>query len=188
MSDESLLPLNATSQERAMALAVARVSAVPTMARKLWSADNCPADKLAWLAWAFGVDEWDDGWSEDSKRATIREAVSVQKRKGTVWSIRRVLQNAGYGAAQIIEGAYQKLRDGSITRNGYAKHGDTTQWATYRVILERPITNSQAPQVRRLLEATAPARSHLVELNYTAVTNRHNGAIRRDGTYNRGAA
>jgi phage tail P2-like protein len=106
MSDESLLPINATSQERAMALAIARISAVPTVARKLWSADDCPADKLAWLAWALGVDEWDDGWSEESKRQTIRDAVAVQKRKGTVWSIRRVLINAGYGSAQIIEGLY----------------------------------------------------------------------------------
>lgn len=188
MSDESLLPYNATDLERGLALAVARVSNVPTVARKLWSADDCPADKLAWLAWAFGVDEWDDEWSEESKRQTIRDAFDVQRRKGTIWSIRRVLTNAGYGAAQIIEGAYQRLRDGSIARNGYALHGETSQWATYRVILERPITNGQAAQVRRLLQTTAPARCKLVEFNYTAVTNRHNGAITRDGTFNRGAA
>lgn len=188
MSDASLLPPNATEQERALALAIARVSDVPVVARKLWSADDCPADKLAWLAWAFGVDEWDDGWPEESKRQTIRQALEVQKRKGTIWSIRRVLANAGYGEAQLIEGLYGRTYDGSARFNGLDKYGDTSQWATYRAILERPMTNQQAAQVRRLLETTAPARCHLVELNYIAVQNTYNGAIRYDGTYNYGTA
>ncbi len=188
MSDPSLLPVSATEQERALALAIARVSDVPVVARKLWSAEDCPADKLAWLAWAFGVDEWDDSWSEDSKRQTIRDALAVQKRKGTVWSIRRVLENAGYGSAQLIEGLYGRLYDGSAKFNGFETYGDSTQWATYRAILDRPMTNKQAQQVRRILEVTAPARCHLIELNYIAAQNTYNGAIRYDGTFNYGTA
>lgn len=188
MSDASLLPVSATEQERALALSIARVSDVPSVARKLWSAEDCPADKLAWLAWAFGVDEWDDEWPEESKRQTIRDALSVQKRKGTVWSIRRVLANAGYGDAQLVEGLYGRRYDGSALFNGFDTYGDATQWATYRAILERPITNRQAEQVKRILEVTAPARCHLVELNYIAVQNSYNGAIKFDGTYNYGTA
>jgi len=188
MSEQSLLPYNATEQEHAQALTVARISAVPNAARQLWSADRCPTDKLAWLAWAFSVDEWDDAWPEDSKRQTIRDALQVQKRKGTVWSIRRVLANAGYGSATLIEGLYSRTYDGSALFNGFDKYGDSTQWATYRAILDRPMTNKQAQQVRRLLEITAPARCHLVELNYTAVTNTYDGAIRYDGTFNYGTA
>lgn len=187
MSDD-LLPSSAATSERAMSLAVARVRDVPTPARELWSADNCPADKLAWLAWAFGVDEWSDDWSEDAKRTTIREAVSVQKRKGTVWSIRRVLANAGYGDSTLVEGLYSYKYNGTQVYDGSITHGDQSRWATYRAILERPMTNKQAQQVRRLLETTAPARCHLLELNYNAVTNSYNGAIRYDGAFNYGAA
>lgn len=188
MSDGTLLPPNATSQERALALSTARVGTVPVPIRELWDADTCPADKLAFLAWAFGVDEWDPNWSDDAKRATIRQAVLVQSRKGSVWSIRRVLENAGYGAAEIIEGIYDRRYDAAISHNGLAQYGETSQWATYRVNLERTITNQQAQQVRRLLEVTAPARCELVALDYVAVANIYNGAITYDGTFNHGTA
>lgn len=188
MSDGSLLPPNATAQERALALTTARGGAVPVPIRELWDPDTCPADKLAFLAWAFGVDEWDPAWSDEAKRATIRDAVLVQSRKGSVWSIRRVLQNAGYGDAEIIEGVYGRLYDAAISHNGLEPYGDTSQWATYRVILDRTITNQQADQVRRLLDFTAPARCELVALDYIAVANIYNAAITYDGTFNHGTA
>lgn len=188
MSNTSLLPPNATAQERALDLAAARVGDVPAPIRELWNADTCPADKLAFLAWAFSVDEWDEGWPEEFKRATILDAVEVQARKGSVWSVRRVLSNAGYGTVTLVEGLYSYLRNGAITRNGFATHGDPTQWATYRAVLDRPISNAQAAQVRRILEYTAPARCKLLEFVYTQANNLHNGAITRNGAYNRGTA
>lgn len=188
MSNTSLLPSNATPQERALELSTARVGDVPVPLREIWSADNCPTDKLAFLAWAFGVDEWDAGWSDDAKRATIRDAVEVQSKKGTVWSVRRVLVNAGYGSVTLVEGLYSYLRDGSQVRNGFISHGDTSQWATYRAVLDRPISNAQAAQVRRILEVTAPARCKLLEFVFTQANNLHNGAITRNGAFNRGTA
>lgn len=189
MSDvATLLPPNASVQERALEQATARVGAVPVGITDLWNPDTCPADKLAFLAWAFSVDEWDAGWPEESKRATIRDAWAVQSRKGTVWAVRRVLTNAGYGDVELVEGLGIVRRDGSQVRNGFITHGDPTQWATYRAVLSRPISNAQSAQVRRLLQNTAPARCKLLEFVFTQANNLHNGAIRRDGTYNRGTA
>lgn len=188
MSDGSLLPLNASSQERAMALSTARVGAVPVGITALWNPDTCPTGLLAYLAWAFSVDEWDSAWPEEFQRQTIREAMSVQSRKGTVWSVKRVLANAGLGNVTLVEGLGSVRRDGSQKRNGFIEHGDPTQWATYRAVLDRPMTNAQAAQVRRMLQATAPARCKLLEFVFVQANNIHNGAISRNGAYNRGTA
>jgi phage tail P2-like protein len=188
VSSASLLPSGASAQEVALAMTVARISDVPIRTSEIWSPDNCPADLLPWLAWAFGCDEWSPDWSDEAKRQTIREAVVVQSRKGSVWSVRRALANAGYVAAQIIEGIYGATYDGALTYNGFTTFGATEEWAKYRVVLERPITNAQADQVRRILKYTAPARCHLVALIFTQVANLYNGELRYDGTYNYGTA
>lgn len=185
---DTLLPPNATDQERALDQSTGRITDVPVPIRQLWNPATCPADKLAWLAWSFGVDEWSEDWSEESKRATIRDAVSVQSRKGTVWSIRRVLANAGYGAAELEEGYEGQRYNGAHDYDGALLYGDPTDWATYRAILERPITNQQAAQVRRILEITAPARCSLKEFVYVTASNIYNGVIFHDGTYNYGTA
>lgn len=186
---ETLLPINATSPEVALELSIGgRITNIPVPIREMWSPDSCPSDKLAFLAWAFGCDEWDPNWSDDAKRQTIREAVLMQSRKGSAWAVRRVLKNAGYGTATITEGLYGRKHDGSADFDGLETYGDPRQWATYRVVLDQPITNAQAAQVRRLLEATAPARCKLQALSYVAAANIYNGAISHDGIYNHGTA
>ena len=159
---------------------------MPTPIRALWNADTCPGEMLPWLAWAMGVDVWDSQWADGSKRETIKTALQVKQRKGTLWSIKRVLASAGYGDAEIIEGNPQKKRDGTIKRDGKWFYGDLSEWAMYSVKLSRPITNSQAAQVKKLLEITAPARCRLVSIDYTAAANLHNGVIYRNGLYSRG--
>lgn len=188
MNNVSLLPPNATSQERDIDLATSRISNVPVPIRELWNADTCPTDKLAWLAWAFGVDEWSEGWSEESKRKTIRESLGVQQHKGSIWSIRRVMANAGYGEVDIVEGLYANRYNGDAHYNGFISYGDPHQWATYRIVLHRPISNWQAAQVRRILYTTAPARSKLIEFVFVEAAHLYNNVIRYDGTYNHGTA
>lgn len=164
-----LLPPNATPQERALDYATARVGAVKVPIRDAWNPDTCPAEMLTWLAWAFGVDEWSADWSDETKRDVIRNAVMVQRRKGSIWSIKRAISAAGYGDATLVEGT-----------GGH--------WAKYNFTLPRPISNAQAAQVRRILDATAPARCWLYQLNFTAASNLYNNTIRYDGTYNHGTA
>ncbi len=78
-----LLPGNATAQERALAAAASRAAGVPVPIRDLWSPETCPPTLLPWLAWAFSVDDWSPSWTEAQKRATIRAAIDVHRRKGT---------------------------------------------------------------------------------------------------------
>jgi len=94
----------------------------------------------------------------------------------------------GFGEVTLQEGMNNRLRDGSITRNGDYVHGDPSAWALYRVVLQRAITNDQAALLRRLLLSVAPARCRLVTLDYQSVAIRHNGVARRDGQYNHGSS
>lgn len=102
MSD-GLLPVNATAAERALALATARVGAVPVPLASLWNPQTCPAEVLPWLAWALSVDDWDPNWSEMTKRAVLAEALPVHMVKGTIGAVRRAVENAGLGAVTIEE-------------------------------------------------------------------------------------
>lgn len=188
MSNATLLPPNASDQEVALDLSTARVGDVSIPVRDIWNPDTCPVDLLPWLAWAFGVDEWSADWSEETKRNTIRDAVQVQRRKGSIWAIKQVIKNAGYGDSTLLEGNSNHFHNGVDLHNGLFTYGDPTEWARYRFILTRPISNVQAAQIRRILDYTAPARCHLIEMIFTEAANLYDGAIRYDGSYNHGVA
>ncbi|GFM38322.1 phage tail protein I [Desulfovibrio psychrotolerans] len=94
----SLLPISATPQENATALAIARLSDVPVPVRDVWNPDTCPEDLLPWLAWAFSVDMWDDAWTTDQKRAAIKASVEIHRHKGTPWAVSYALGVLGYEA------------------------------------------------------------------------------------------
>lgn len=186
--NNGLLPINATPQEVALSNTVGRLSDIPTPIRDVWNHQTCPNSLLPWLAWAFGVDEWDPGWSDDQKRNTIETSIMVQRRKGSVWSIKQAIASAGYGNSTLLEGNAGHFYDGSITHNGSSLYGDPTEWAKYRFKLDRPISNAQANQVRRILSYTAPARCSLVALIFTQAANLYDGTITYNGAYNHGVA
>lgn len=98
----TLLPPNATSFERAVETATARIADVPVPLRKLWSPMTCPEDLLPWLAWALSVDNWRSDWPLHVKRARVASAIPIQRQKGTLKSIRDVVNSFG-GAVEIIE-------------------------------------------------------------------------------------
>lgn len=98
----SLLPINATEQEQAIAEAIARIGDVPVPLRDLWNPDTCPADLLPWLAWALSIDTWSDAWPESVRRQRIKSAIKIQRRKGTVRSVRDVVTAFG-GNLSVIE-------------------------------------------------------------------------------------
>ncbi|WP_317233337.1 phage tail protein I [Stenotrophomonas maltophilia] len=95
----NLLPPNATQAERALARA-AVTRPLPVDITALWDADRCPAALLPWLAWALSVDEWKAYWPEAVKRARVRAAIAIQRRKGTWGSVRDVV--AAFGGSILI--------------------------------------------------------------------------------------
>lgn len=182
---QSLLPYNSTAAERALEAAGAEAIGIPVVEgfRDPW---RCPAALLPWLAWSLSVDEWDPSWSEETKRETIAASIQVHRRKGTVWAMRRALQAADLGDAEIQEGWSASRYNGAFTFDGSRTHAPSDHWAEYRVKLARPMSIKQAAQARAILTAAAPLRCHLKLLTFEEAANTYNGAINFDGQYTHG--
>lgn len=171
-----------------MALTVARISGVPVDLRTINNDATCQLSMLPWLAWARSVNEWDSKWSEAAKRAVIKSSVALHRTKGTIGSIRLALTNAGYPDAVILEGDADNKYDGLVHFNGQASYGHPTDanWAYYRIRLGHPISNVQAAQVKRILNATAPARCVLAALEFSKVAATYDAEITYNGAFNYG--
>jgi phage tail P2-like protein len=188
MTDGTLLPPNASAVERGLDRTVAvRLSNLPPVLRTLWNASSCPAPLLPYLAWSVAVDEWDNDWGTDRKREVIREAPIIQRKNGTPAAIRSALTALGQGDAEIIERADCVTRNGTVMRKGLNRRRGLPGWATYRIVLLRPITVNQALLIQRLLRDTQRNCVHLVGITYNQAAMSRNGQIVRDASYTRGS-
>ena len=91
----TLLPPNVTPIERALESTMARLADIPVPLRALYDPDTCPPDLLPYLAWALSIDTWSTDWTDEVKRARVRSAIAIQRRKGTARSVRDVVQSFG---------------------------------------------------------------------------------------------
>lgn len=182
------LPQTSGRAEKALVVGMLAASDIPVPIRYLWNPETCPAVALPWLAWALSVDEWDAGWTEETKRHVIAESIMIHRQKGTIAGVRRALIAAGLGDAEIIERFGVKFFDSTIPRNGTVDRSRPDHWAEYRVILQKRVSLAQAQVARRIIEAVAPARCRLKELDYRRALNLYGDRMPRDGSYSRGAA
>lgn len=97
-----LLPPNASPLERATETAMARIGAVPTPIEQVWRPDSALPAVLPFLAYGLSIDNWSPEWPEAIKRERIRRAIEIQRRKGTVASVRAVVASLG-GAIALRE-------------------------------------------------------------------------------------
>jgi phage tail P2-like protein len=99
----SILPPNATRIQRALEGTLAAIVAdIPIPLRDLASPDRCPIALLPYLAWSLSIDSWSSDWPEQVKRARVRRAIEIQRRKGTAQSVRAVVESFG-GAVALRE-------------------------------------------------------------------------------------
>lgn len=98
-SNASLLPPNSVEGERALVEA-ASIRPLPVDITSLWNAATCPANLLPWLAWALSLDDWKPYWPEAVKRARVGAAIAIQRRKGTVGSVRDVV--GAFGGSLLV--------------------------------------------------------------------------------------
>ena len=181
----SLLPKNTTSLERALEQSLTAFNhdqLVPT----LWNGNTCPTHMLPWLAWALSVDDWETDWSVGKKRAAINESIDIHEQKGTPAAILRALSIRGQPDAILIERSDFIKHNGEAIRNGYRKRGGPGRWATFRIILQRPITIDQSQSILRMIKSVKRNCCWLTNMDFTAAALRHNGFATRDGSYTRG--
>lgn len=144
----SLLPANATAQERSIEASIERLGDVPVRVREMWNPDTCPVNLLSWMAWAFSVDEWDAGWSDAQKRATIKSSIEVHRYKGTIGAVKVAL--AALGIDATVQEWFNQLPAGSPY--------------TFRILLTATQTGATQLQLQKMLdvlERTKNLRSHL---------------------------
>src|SRR3546814_1020517 len=97
MSHISILPKSSTPLERKIAEANADIELVDsTVIVQVTRVESAPVEFLPYLAWEVSVDRWSDAWPEETKRQVIQESFYVHKRKGTIASLRRVVEPFGY--------------------------------------------------------------------------------------------
>lgn len=143
-----LLPPNATPQERAVSETLSRADTLNVPIRALWRPQQCPAHLLPWLAWALSVDEWDERWSDEKKRAAIAASINVHRHKGTVGAMKRALKP--YGNATLSE--------------WFHYGGEPYRFRVDININDRPVDNALYRDVERAIHRVKNARSWLDSL------------------------
>jgi hypothetical protein len=90
MSDESLLPQNATPWETALSLTSAQRRPVPwEVLRRLWDPLTTPVDVLPYLANGLSVDLWYDDFPDAKRRAVTARSHGLHRLKGKVEGVRQ---------------------------------------------------------------------------------------------------
>lgn len=106
------MPPNASALDRAVeTVLVQQLRAIGQPHRGLWTPETCPIDLLPWLAWAVGLEAWSSDWPEHVKRAMVRNAIAIQRRRGTLKSVRDAV--ASFGGAISLREWWQVRPDGS---------------------------------------------------------------------------
>lgn len=91
----NLLPPNATELERRLAEVNGAIGDLPVSLRTLIDPDKIPLHLLPWLAWHLGIDTWKDYWPEQIKRARVKAAIPIARKKGTAAAVREVVASFG---------------------------------------------------------------------------------------------
>lgn len=147
----SLLPHNATQLERALEAAADR-GLDPDIIRGVADSARCPPNFLPWLAWSWKVEGWESAYTDEQRRALIREAIPVHKTKGTVGAIRRVLK------AVRVTADYKEWQE---IPNAAPYTFQVTAWANENREGEGSIISPQlGERIGALVEAAKNERSH----------------------------
>lgn len=154
MSDASLLPLNSTPLEQALAQVSMEKAALPNVLRRMISPDTCPVALLPWLAIQRSVDRWDPNWSEAIKRKVIKDSFEIHKRKGTVSALRQVVEPF----ADLID----------ITEwHQLEPMGEPGTFSMSLALFESGLSEQGLADLERMITDTKPISRHLVGLNIT---------------------
>lgn len=175
--NKSLLP-NTSKLEKITESVLSRIIKVPIEINKVRSARTIPIKLLEFLAWEKSVDNWNSEWSEEVKRQVVTESFNLHQKKGTPAALEKVLFDAGYGDAKVIERKDASLDDPDISH---------WEWEEYKVQMTKPLTIAQGEEVKSILANVAPARSRLLGLYFDVNLYLYNNKIDHSGINTYGA-
>lgn len=164
------------------------LSGVPLNKAAVYLIESVDSSALMALASQFNVAGFRGfalATTEAEQRELIREAIELNRRKGTPFAIRRALESVGFTTGvQILEnfllvnGPQQIFYNGVATYNGTSFYTGINGWATFRVLLDvinypNPLTVDLVNLIIQLINEYRNARSMLVLFTLT-VNHREN--------------
>lgn len=181
-------PLELHELENIGAGAIDGVLVESEVIKNIFNPELCNLKYLPYVAYANGVDIWDESFTESNKRNLIKASKKLHKLKGTPWAIEEVLKALDMASdeepAVIKEGLCIKY-DGSHKYNGIYNHGDKSKWRYYTIELKKPVTIKKGIAASKILEEYAPKRSILKVITYQKL-NAYDGSIKYDGQHTYG--
>ena len=151
MITSHLLPIGSTPLEKRAAEILKSAVENPIIISELINPDKCPAHLLAYLAWAFSVDKWDENWTEEVKRIAIKQSYFVHKHKGTIAAVKRVIEPIGY----LVE-----LKEWFKTQ----PQGKAGTFSLTVEVPESGLTAQTYNELVRLVNDVKPVSRHLTQL------------------------
>lgn len=143
----------------------------PTNALLMYLIDQAPENALYYLARQFNVLGW-KGWNlattDQERRTLIKNAITLHRKKGTVFAIKEAVRSVGFENAEVREGVGVEYdgdhnHDGTITYAG-------GNWATFRVTIfvggDVEINPQLSADLRALIGEYKNARSHLLDISF----------------------
>lgn len=188
MAELLIAPLRRDLMCRAIDAISSRLNTLPLQAALVYDLTTVDASALAHLAQQAGVSElFAQAHSDTARRQLLRDAISLQKHRGTVSTLRDIIRRLGLGEITLLEGQRVPARNGTTTRNGWYTRGDPLTWANLRIVLQNHISQKQGALLRGLILQWLPARCNLLAIELTtAQAASHNAALYRNGTFNHG--
>lgn len=188
MAELIIAPLRRDLMCRAIDTVSSRLNTLPLQAALVYDLTTVDASALAHLAQQAGVSElFSQAQSDPARRQILRYAISLQKHRGTVATLRDIIRRLGLGEITLMEGQRVAARNGTVLRNGWYTQGDPIVWANLRIILQAPISQKQGASLRGLILQWLPARCKLLAIETTlAQSAAHNAVLYRNGISNHG--
>ncbi|WP_168194421.1 phage tail protein I [Formicincola oecophyllae] len=142
---ECILPPNQTPLEAALDVAAAaRLATIPHLVRTTANPATIPTCWLPWLAWAWRVENWSSGWTDQQKRQSIAASCEIHRHKGTIGALRAALYALNIGV-QVVEWFEESPRKAPYTfRLQLSMDGATVTPATWATIMAIVATTKNA--------------------------------------------
>lgn len=133
---------------------------------QIWDAQVAPMSMLPLLAWAFRLDFFDTAWPERFQREMVANARRINELRGTIAGIKLTLRLLGHPNAQVIENPGVRRRGDGTSRDGLHRRSNSSDWATFSIVLENPISDRQYQILLQAVDRVKRNCCHLVEMNH----------------------
>ena len=146
--------------------------------RHLWNPETCPVAFLPYLACAMSVDADISAFTVSQQRALIADSFEIHRRKGTVGSIKRIIDTLGW--TLVTDGFVEGRRD---TTDPSLIIRESGGWAQFTLEISNTIPIGQAREAVRLIQQVAPISRKVFSFDFSSVPKFYDGGVDAEGIF-----